>query len=110
MMNLNEKPTIQELAKLFAARKDSLDSHILWVCDAGEVHIDSLAPCTAESEFEERKPNMRARLKMYRRGQGYVGKKAAADTEFVGNVLETLQQEWPALREAEGVRVIDRLC
>lgn len=109
MMNLNEKPTIQELAKLFAARKDTLDSHILWICDAGDVHIDSLAPCTTEDEFEQRKPGMRARMKMYRRGQGYVGKKAAADTQFVGRVLETLQQEWPALREGQGVRVIDRL-
>ncbi len=109
MMNLNEQPTIQELAKLFAARKDTLDSHILWICEAGEVHIDSLSPCTTEDEFEQRKPGMRARLKMYRRGQGYVGKKAAADTQFVGRVLETLQQEWPALREGQGVRVIDRL-
>lgn len=109
MMNLNEQPTIQELAKLFAARKDTLDSHILWICDEGEVHIDSLSPCTTEDEFEQRKPGMRARMKMYRRGQGYVGKKAAADTQFVGRVLETLQQEWPALREGQGVRVIDRL-
>lgn len=109
MMNLNEQPTIQELAKLFAARKDTLDSHILWICEAGEVHIDSLSPCTTEDEFEQRKPAMRARMKMYRRGQGYVGKKAAADTQFVGRVLETLQQEWPALREGQGVRVIDRL-
>ncbi|MDG9884175.1 MULTISPECIES: hypothetical protein [Pseudomonas] len=109
MMNLNEQPTIQELAKLFAARKDTLDSHILWICEAGEVHIDSLSPCTTEDEFEQRKPGMRARMKMYRRGQGYVGKKAAADTQFVGRVLETLQQEWPALREGQGVRVIDRL-
>ncbi|NNJ16234.1 hypothetical protein CSV86_013920 [Pseudomonas putida CSV86] len=108
-MNLNEQPTIQELAKLFAARKDTLDSHILWICEAGEVHIDSLSPCTTEDEFEQRKPGMRARMKMYRRGQGYVGKKAAADTQFVGRVLETLQQEWPALREGQGVRVIDRL-
>jgi len=24
-------------------------------------------------------------------------------------VLETLQQEWPALRESQGIQVIDRL-
>ena len=92
-MNLNEKPTIQELAKLFAARKDSLDSHILWVCDAGEVLIDSLSPCTAENEFEQRKPNMRARLKMYRRGQGYVGKKAAAELETAHAATEAARAE-----------------
>ncbi|PWB30448.1 hypothetical protein DCO48_20515 [Pseudomonas sp. SDI] len=109
MMNLNNQPTITELAQLFAARKDSLDNHILWVCESGEVHIDTLAPFTAEAEFEQRKPNMRARLKMYRRGHGYVGKKAAADTQFVGEVLQTLQAEWPSLKDQQGVKVIDRL-
>lgn len=109
MMNLNNQPTITELAQLFAARKDSLDSHILWVCTSGEVHIDTLAPFTAEEEFEQRTPNMRARLKMYRRGHGYVGKKAAADTAFVGQVLQTLQAQWPDLRNESGVKVIDRL-
>ncbi|MNZ67625.1 hypothetical protein D3C78_858800 [compost metagenome] len=52
---------------------------------------------------------MRARFKVYRRGQGYVGKKAAADTEFVGRVLQTLQQEWPAARERQAVKVIEPL-
>lgn len=54
-------------------------------------------------------PSMRARFKVYRRGQGYVGKKAAADTTFVGQVLETLQQEWPGARERQAVKVIDTL-
>lgn len=109
MMNLNNQPTVDQLAQLFAARKDSLDNHILWVCTSGEVHIDRLAPCTGEEDFEARTPNMRARLKMYRRGQGYVGKKAAADAEFVGQVLHTLQTQWPGASEQHGVKVIDRL-
>ncbi|MGF6594541.1 hypothetical protein [Pseudomonas sp. 2835] len=110
MMNLNNQPTVEELARLFAARKDTLDSHILWVCKTGEVHLDSLETMSDEAEFEERKPTMRARLKMYRRGQGYVGKKAAADTQYVGRVLQTLQSEWAALQNKPGVAVIDRLC
>lgn len=106
MMNLNNQPTVDQLAQLFAARKDSLDNHILWVCESGEVHIDR---CTAEDDFEARTPSMRARMKMYRRGQGYVGKKAAADTAFVGQVLHTLQAQWPGAAEQHGVKVIDRL-
>ena len=31
---------------------------------------------------------------MYRRGQGYVGKKAAADTDFMSRVLQTLTLTW----------------
>ncbi len=109
MMNLNDQPTIDQLAQLFAARKDSLDDHLLWVNQTGEVRLDRLPPNTAEAEFEAHMPSMRARFKVYRRGQGYVGKKAAADTEFVGRVLQTLQQEWPDCRAQRVVKVIDPL-
>jgi hypothetical protein len=98
------------LARLFAAQKDSLDSHILWVCKEGNVHMEGLGACTEEQEFDDQHPHMRARLKMYRKGQGYVGKKAAADKQFLGRVLDTLSSEWGQVREASGVRVIDKLC
>ena len=109
MMNLNDKPTIDQLAQLFAAREDSLDDHLLWLSQTGEVRLDRLPPNSVEDQFEADLPTMRARFKVYRRGQGYVGKKAAADTEFVGRVLQTLQQEWPAARERQAVKVIDPL-
>jgi len=109
MMNLNDKPTIDQLAELFAARKDSLDDHLLWVSQSGEVRLDRLPPNTVEDEFESHMPSMRARFKVYRRGQGYVGKKAAADTGFVGRVLQTLQQEWPDAREHQAVKVSETL-
>lgn len=109
MMNLNNNPTIDQLAQLFAARKDSLDDHLLWVSQSGEVRLDRLPPNTVEDEFESHMPSMRARFKVYRRGQGYVGKKAAADTSFVSRVLETLQQEWPTARERQAIKVIDAL-
>ena len=109
-MNLNNQPTIDQLARLFAARKDSLDSHILWICEKGDVHMDGLGACTEEQEFAEQHPHMRARLKMYRKGHGYVGKKAAADKQFLGQVLETLSAEWGAAQKQPDVRVIDKLC
>ncbi|WP_297844893.1 hypothetical protein [Pseudomonas sp.] len=109
-MNLNNQPTIEELAQLFASKKDSLDSHILWVSDAGDVHIDRLATNAGEGEFEQCNPKMRARLKMYRRGQGYVGKKAAADENFIGQVLQTLTREWRSLDKTSEVRVVDSYC
>ncbi len=109
-MNLNNQPTIEELAQLFASRKDTLDSHILWVCESGEVHIDGMARHAGEAEFEQSKPTMRARLRTYRRGQGYIGRKAAADREFIGRVLHTLENEWPQARQAHDVKVIDQYC
>lgn len=109
-MNLNDQPTLDELAQLFAARKDKQESHILWISECGEVHLDSLAPEVDEKEFEQRTPSMRARLRTYHRGKGYVGKKAAADKEFIGRVYQTLQQEWPAARNKPEVAFIDRYC
>ena len=52
-MNLNNNPTIDQLAQLFAVRKDSLDDHLLWVSQTGEVRLDRLPPNTVEDEFEE---------------------------------------------------------
>ncbi|AZC17852.1 hypothetical protein P308_12805 [Pseudomonas piscis] len=95
---------------MFAARKDSHDSHILWVAKSGQVHIDCLSPHNHEAEFDRNNQELAARLKMYRRGQGYVGKKAAADKDFIGRVLETLKTEWQSLRGNSEVRVIDRFC
>jgi hypothetical protein len=107
-MNLNNQPTIEELARMFAAKKDSHDNHILWISKSGNVHIDSLSPYAHEAEFDQNNQNLLARLKMYRRGQGYVGKKAAADKDFIGHVLQTLKQTWDSLQNNNEVRVIDR--
>lgn len=109
-MNLNNQPTPDELAQLFAARKDKHGSHILWISETGEVHLDSLAPEIDEKEFEQRTPGMRARLRTYHCGKGYVGKKAAADKDFIGRVYQTLQQEWSVVRSKPEVTYIDRYC
>ena len=109
-MNLNNRPTIDQLATLFAARKDTLDSHILWVCESGEVKIEPLTPHAAESEFEQSRPTMKARLRTYRRGAGYVGRKAAADREFLGRVLHTLKHEWQQVEGQPSLKVVDQYC
>ena len=93
-MNLNNQPTVNELARLFAAQKDTLNDHILWISKAGDVCLEQVASCKEETEFEKDRPQMRAHLKMYRRGQGYVGKKAAADADFMARVLQTLTMTW----------------
>ncbi|MEB0045922.1 MULTISPECIES: hypothetical protein [unclassified Pseudomonas] len=108
-MNLNNQPTIDELARMFAAQKDSQDSHILWISKSGQVHIDCLSPHAHEEEFDKNNHNLLARLKMYRRGQGYVGKKAAADKDFIGRVLQTLKHAWASMQNQNEVRVIDQL-
>jgi hypothetical protein len=58
MMNLNNQPTIDELARMFAAKKDSHDSHILWISKSGQVHIDCLSPHAGEEEFDRNHQNL----------------------------------------------------
>ncbi|MBD1554832.1 hypothetical protein [Pseudomonas typographi] len=108
-MNLNNQPTVDDLARLFAGRRDTHDSHILWVCESGEVHVEALGPEACEHAFEKQRPSMRARLRTYRRGGGYVGKKAAADHDFLSRVLYTLKRECLGL-EHGAVKVVDRYC
>lgn len=107
-MNLNKQPTIDELSELFAARKDSLDNHILWVCEEGEVRIDPLASGVPEEAFVASHPNLRARLTMYRRGHGWVGKKAAADKQFMGDVLQKLRDTWRQTERQSKARAVER--
>ena len=109
-MNLNNQPTINELAELFAGRKDTLDDHIVWINEAGEVRVDPLTHCAEETEFEKQHPQMRARLKMYRRGQGYVGKKAAADTHFMEKILHNLTLTWEKAKEEPAVVKVNSYC
>ncbi|WP_017903883.1 hypothetical protein [Pseudomonas asplenii] len=95
-MNLNNHPTIDQLAGLFASRKDSHDDHILWISETGEVRLDRRASHVDEQHFSRAQPDLLACLVMYRRGQGYTGKKAAADRDFMSRVLQNLKAEWNA--------------
>ncbi|WP_295472871.1 hypothetical protein [uncultured Pseudomonas sp.] len=95
--------TIDELARLFAARKDTLDSHVLWITRAGEVRLDPMTPHTEEQAFRDAQPQLCAALPMYRRGLGYVGKKAAADRDFIEEQLGCLRHAWHQARPSARV-------
>lgn len=66
---------------------------------------------TDHTELKERNhPELHARMPIYRRGKGYVGKKAAADRQFVNDVFQTLNREW-SLSQGQGqVRRIASYC
>ncbi|MBD8495400.1 hypothetical protein [Pseudomonas syringae] len=95
--------TPDELARLFAARKDTLDCHILWITHSGEVRLDPMTPYTQESEFCAAQRNLCIAVKMFRRGLGYVGKKAAADEAFIECQLDELRQAWRKARPSARV-------
>jgi hypothetical protein len=93
-MNMNRHATLDELARLFAACKDTLDCHMLWLSASGDVHLDPMTPCSQEDQFRAAHPQLRACVRMYRRGQGYVGKKAAADPSYLEAVMNDLNAHW----------------
>ncbi|SFB64540.1 hypothetical protein [Azotobacter beijerinckii] len=109
-MNLNNALSPDDLAKLFAKHKDKDESHILWVSESGEVRLDRLPAGMVEEEFEKCIPTIRVRLRTYRRGSGYVGKKAAADRDFIGRVHQTLTEQWRVARSNPGIHYLDRYC
>lgn len=109
-MNLNQQPSIDDLSKLFAKRKDKHCSHILWLCSTGEVRLDPLAPEMNEDEFMKRKPSMRARFRTYRQGNGYVGRRAAADRQYMESLYQRLQHEWRERKTESSVAMIDSYC
>lgn len=109
-MNLNNQPTIEQLSELFASRKDTFSSHILWICSSGDVRLDAIGPNVDEGHFQNAMPSMRARFRTYRQGKGYVGRKAAADRTYMQSLYTRLQQEWQASQQRSEVAYIDSYC
>lgn len=109
-MNLRKAPKLDDLKELFARRKDKNDHHVLWVCETGQVHLESLPAGVDPETFERSRPSMRLRLKTYNRGAGYVGRHAAADEHFIRRVYDCLLDHWPQVQQRRGVAYVDRYC
>ena len=93
-MNLNLKPTAQELRELLARCDDLAGNHILWVRKNGEVEITRVPLNTFVHVFEQQHPEMQLRCEMFQGGNEYVGPEAAADNEWVSQLLDSLLEHW----------------
>ena len=89
-MNLASNPSREELAKLLSVCDDEAAHHVLWVGHGGEVHITPLPRDASPGSFAERnEAAIKFSVECYARGNGYVGKLAAADRVWV-NFLTTM--------------------
>jgi len=87
-MNLNQKPSVEQLSALLGACDDEASHHVLWVDKAAAVRV-SPSPAV----FGEQ-PGRQFCYESYAAGNGYVGPIAAADTAYVAKLLDRLVRHW----------------
>jgi hypothetical protein len=95
-MNLAHNPTEKQLAELLARVDDTSDSHVLWVGQTGEVHLD---PVRSTKQLSEGQPiwfgpEARFRWETFGQGNNYVGKSAASDSAWVHRLYKEIIFLW----------------
>jgi hypothetical protein len=106
-MNMQKKPSIDELKDIFSQCDDEAAHHVLWIDKSGEVFLSRLPEELTPIGFEEAKPEMQVRFETYSQGTGYVGSEAANDNKFIANVFNSLLKVWPKAKNQNRVEYVD---
>lgn len=106
-MNLNKSPTRQQLESLLRSADDSKAHHVIWVSKAGDVAVTPLPKGVGPVELEKNTPQMAIRYETCQCGNGYVGLKAARDTNYVSRMFNSLVKEWQGASTADSVIYVD---
>lgn len=93
-MNMQNNPTVVQLAALFAQVDDEAGHHCLWIDRAGDVRVDSIPEDLSPNGFEASKPTMAARFETFVCGNGYVGQEAAEDSAYIEEKFNQLVDVW----------------
>jgi hypothetical protein len=88
-MNMNNNPTVEELAAMMAIQDDNAHSHRMWVSHDGEVHISKVP-----EDEDYIRANAKFRYETLDAGNDYVGPNAASDLEYVQSELNHLKRDW----------------
>jgi hypothetical protein len=92
---LNASRTV--LASLLSQCDDNVGDHLLWVSQDGRVYLEPLARGMSAAQFEElNAPELKFRLDVFRRGEGYVGLGAAKDQIWVNRLFLAIDRLWAA--------------
>jgi hypothetical protein len=85
------------LAGLLSQCNDNVGDHLLWVSEDGHVHLEPLARGMSAANFEELNASeLKFRLDVFRRGEGYVGPDAAKDQIWVNRLFLAIERLWAA--------------
>lgn len=94
-MNLTNFPNREQLKTILAQCNDQTADHICWVDKTGEVQFSPLPSHLTPNGFElANKDTMKFRLETFVQNNGYVGKKAAADEQWVERLYKALTKLW----------------
>lgn len=96
------------LRTLLSLQDDNAGHHVVWVDFAGFVHIDTVPDGEASAWFAKDLPNCALRFGTLMAGNGYVGKSAAADDEWVGRLYQGLMDNWPVAKSGSGDTYCDK--
>ena len=107
-MNLNDKPTPDQLRELLRGCDDYAGHHVLWVKRNGDVYLSRLPAGRTPVAFQEDHAEMQLRYDTFLAGNEYVGPEAAADDQWISELFTSLMKEWPEARGKPEVRYIDQ--
>ncbi len=105
-MNLNSNPTPQQLRQLLAQCEDTAGNHVVWVKKSGEVDVTRISSDLSPSKFRQNHPDMQMRCETFMAGNEYVGPDAAANDEWVSELLDRLVSEWQTAKGKPDVAYI----
>ena len=91
-MNLANNPTTSDLQALLRSLNDDAGHHRIWVDTSGDVHVDEIDPGVGASNAY--RPNEKFRLETLVCGNGYVGRAAADDQQWVNDLFGWLTGLW----------------
>jgi hypothetical protein len=95
-MNLNRRPTVQQLKSVIAGADDQAGCHVIWVSRDGTVNLTTLRSGYPPSLWAE---VMAGKFRFYftvQAGEGYVGVRASNDNVWMRDLLAFLRERWSA--------------
>jgi hypothetical protein len=105
---MDKHPTVDELRELISSCDDLSGHHVLWVAKNGDVYVSQIPRDKTPIGFEEANPNMQLRCETFVAGNEYVGPEAAKDDEWLNQLFQTLEEEWPHAKRQPRVEYIDQ--
>lgn len=106
-MNLNNDPTLEQLAELVRQCDDFAGHHILWVRKNGDVELTQVPLDQSALEFDGSHSDVQIRFEPFQAGNEYVGPDAADDAEWMSELFESLKTRWEQAKGKAAVELVD---
>jgi hypothetical protein len=93
-----ERMSIEDMALLLAQGTDDEAHHILWVDTAGHLHLDPVFGAASHGDWEKlNRQRVLLRKETFAIGNGYCGRDAARDLDYVQQTLSGLRSDFASI-------------